>query len=282
MTEELRTEAEVVAELAQSAAQPVEHGIEGGVVLTGAYPRDWDILQLDMVEYEARPRRPIGKYQLFEPASFLDYCDLQMPDEILAGDSLPTIWVHRDNLTVTAVFNDHQGGLPGWRDHLAVLRFMPTPEWVAWTSKDKLYYSAVEFAEFVDTWRHTISEPPTADLVELVRNFRAVKKATYGQEITDKDGSVRLEWSEEVAGAGRSGTIEVPDGFVLILAPFEGAPLVELKARFRCRVTDGKAYFGVILDQPDKVHRDAFDLVVDQIRAHAAFTVMHGAPATRT
>ena len=42
--------------------------------------------------------------------------------------------------------------------------------------------------EFIEEWRHTIANPPTADLLDMVRSFRATTKVTFRQELVEKSG----------------------------------------------------------------------------------------------
>lgn len=291
MTDPDHTEAEIIGQFAAMAARPEFITTNGGRVLYGAYPEGWELQQLDLIQYQDQPRRRKGTVLLADVDSFLAYIDRQLPvipgaTEITDAEALalPAIYLDPVQLRATAIFNDHTAAGPGWRDHIARLQLQHTPEWQAWAGIDRQFCPADAFAEHIEEWRHTIADPPTADLLDLVRNFRAVKRATYGRDVVDKDGSVTLEWSEEVtASAGpnrRNGTLPVPDGFGLVMAPFDGAPPVNVPARFRYRVGDGRATFGIVLEQAAKILRDAFDTEVDRIRAHAPFVVMVGNPQT--
>lgn len=285
------TEAEAIAQLATAAASPDFITTGGARVLFGAYPEGWTLQELDLSGFEARPRWAKGTFRLADVDSFLAYIDRQLAvipgaTEITDAEALalPSIYLAPEQLRATAVFDDHTAAGPAWRDHLAVLQLQASPEWQAWNFIDRAFMPADEFAEHIEEWRHTIADPPTADLLDLVRNFRAVKRAVYGRDVVDKDGSVSLEWTEEVtASAGpnrRNGTLEIPEGFGLVMAPFDGAPPVNVPARFRYRVGDGRATFGVVLEQAAKIQRDAFDAEVERIRVHAPFVVMVGTPDT--
>jgi hypothetical protein len=104
-------------------------------------------------------------------------------------------------------------------------------------------------------------------------------KVTFRDEIVEKSGDRALEYvTETTAGAGKAGKLEIPDGFELVLAPFEGAEPRQIHARFRYRLDDGAALFGIVLDQPNQVAKAAFDAEVARIRDHAPFVVMTGNP----
>jgi hypothetical protein len=52
-----------------------------------------------------------------------------------------------------------------------------------------------------------------------------------------------------------------------------------LPARFRYRISDGKASFGVVLEQPALVAKAAWQVEVDKIDAHGDYRLMVGRPA---
>ena len=87
-----------------------------------------------------------------------------------------------------------------------------------------------------------------------------------------------LEYVTETEAHGK-GELAVPDHLTLILVPLEGAEPVQITARFRYRLNDGRATFGVVLDQPDKVVRDSFAAEVETIADDLGVTVMRGRPA---
>ncbi len=282
MTDTTNTEAGCVAELAQAAIEPSDITINGRRVLLAQLPHSWTLQQLDLEHLEAAPHRKRGTVAVHTTQSLLDYLDLQMGTLTEHGgavDRLPTIWVQPDAFTAVAILNGHTDAGPGWGDHRAELHLRRTPEWNAWVNADKAWFTAAEFAELIEEWRHTISDPPTADLLDMVRHFRATTKVTFRQEVVDKSGDRALEYvTETEATAGPSGKLEIPDGFGLVLAPFEGAEPRALRARFRYRLDGGQARFGVVLEQPALVAKAAFDAEVVRIEQHAPFVVLVGTP----
>lgn len=225
---------------------------------------------IDLEKLEPAPYRKRGTARFSETESLLEYVRRQTEG--------PAFYAHPPEFSVAAVFNDHELDQPGWRDHMAALRLKPTPEWAAWTGLNRKYSTATQFAEFIEEWRHTVAEPPTADLLDLIRSFRATKKVTFRDEIIDKSGDRALEYVTDTEAQG-TGTLAVPDSLTLVMAPFEGAAEVSIVARFRYTIDEGSARFGVVLDQPDKVARDAFDVEILKIETETDQTVMVGYPA---
>lgn len=284
------TEADAIAALAVAASEPVTHAIDGALVLAGAYPAGWAVQHLDLEKYEPRPRRRKGTVTLADTASLLAYIDRQVADDDrvhykpILPDTIarrwpasgPPVYLQPQQFKAVAIFNDHDSDGAGWRDHCAHLQLIATDEWQAWAAANRRWSTAQDFAEHIEEWRHTIMNPPTADLLDMVRNFRATTKVQFGDEVVDKSGDRALTWTTETTtAAGRSGKLEIPDVFELALAPFEGAEPRSLTARFRFRVGDGTAAFGVVLDQPKLVAKAAFDAEVAKLHA-AGLTTMVG------
>lgn len=284
MTEpiEIVTEADTIAQYAIGSQSPDRMDVEGGRVLYGAYPPGWALHQLDLVQYENRPRRKTGTAAVRDTDGLLAYLDLQMgtlDEHGGAVDRLPVIYFDPERFSAVAVLNGHTDAGPGWGDHRAELQLQATPEWQAWAGIDRKFLTATEFAEFIEEWRHTISDPPTADLLDMVRSFRATTKVAFRQEVVDKSGARALEYVEETAAtAGSKGQLEIPDGFGLVLAPFVGADAKALPARFRYRLTGSSVSFGVVLEQPAQVAKAAFDAELTRIGQHAPFVLINGRP----
>ncbi len=280
---EIVTEADAIATLAQAAADPNYDTVNGRKVLWGSYPQGWDIHVADLEDLEPAPHRKRGAVHVRDTDGLLAYLDLQMGtlDDHggAAVDRLPVVYYDPEKFSAVAVLNGHTDAGPGWGDHRAELQLQATPEWQAWAAIDRRFLPATEFAEFIEEWRHTIADPPTGDLLDMVRSFRATTKVAFRQEVVDKSGARALEYVEETAAtAGSKGQLEIPDGFGLVLAPFVGADPKALPARFRYRLSEGRVSFGVVLEQPAQVAKAAFDAELARIGQHAPFVLINGRP----
>jgi uncharacterized protein YfdQ (DUF2303 family) len=268
------TEAAVVRDLTEAAAEPrlIETVPGRQVVLVGH--KAAALLTVDLDDFAARPPRHQGIAHFDDPDSFVHYATERLGDPVSTG-----YYADVERLQVLAVFNDH-GADPGWRDHRAVLRFRPTPEWQAWTRASGGFSSTGAFGDLVEDLQHTVLEPDAATVRDMVRNFRATQKVTFGDEISDKSGDRSLQWTVETqASGGRTGELAIPDHLTLQLAPFIGSEPTELVANFRYRLEGGKALFGVSLVQPDKLIRDAFANEVVELGEQLGSVVMAGTPA---
>lgn len=231
-------------------------------------PDGWQVVRQEVGDETAHPARKRGGPKLRTTESFVIYIGEQ--------EESPRLYADPDALTVTAVFDDHVGPDAGWQQFRALLTFGNTPEWRAWDDVDKMFYTAVELAEFVEQWRHTITEPASSTLVKLVRGFRATKAVEFESATDDANGDTTLTYVTTTAAQGR-GDITVPETLTLRMAPFDGAPDVEMIARFRYRLDHGSAVFGVVLEQPDLAVREAFDAELETIADDTGLPMFIGA-----
>lgn len=225
---------------------------------------------VDLDNWEPHPMRKTGVADLRDRASLIEYVQRQAEDTAL--------YANPDDLTVTAVFDDHHNEFAGWREFKACLKFRPTPEWEAWRRVDRVFWSAEELAEFIEQWRHTIADPPHADLLGLVRSFRATRNVSFRDERIEATGDRSLEYVTETTAGGK-GQLDVPDSLTLVMAPFEGADDVTIVARFRYRLESGSASFGFVLEQPDLVKRDAFEAELAALSGALTLPIMLGTAA---
>ncbi len=242
-----------------------------GVVL----PEGADFRQLDLDRYQTHPRTKQGVARFTDRPSFVSYVQRQ--------DETPNIYADRDDLSFTAVFDDHRGPNPGWRDFRAVCDLQTTPEWRSWAMADRALFDVMEATDQIEQWRHTIAAPAWADVLDLIREFRAYRTANFENVTNDRNGDSTISVRTETT----TGTIEVPESLTLVMAPFEGAPTVEIEARFRYRINDtGALRFGVVLAQPADVIRQAFRAEVEALELDLGLDgedggfVMFGTPAS--
>lgn len=216
-------------------------------------------------ELLARPPHVKARPLFFDIASFVQYVTRYRD-----GDT--AIFVDRATATLTAVLDYHQPtedtlsitvNGARWGHHVATFMARPTREWSTWTNHNGKRKSQLEFAEFLEDNLADVASPPGAWIYEIARSLEASKSASFLSGIRLTDGQSQLRYEETItAKAGEKGHLEIPERFVLGLAPFEGAERFEVVARFRYRITDGKLQLWFDLLRPHKVLEAAFDAVV--------------------
>ncbi len=264
---------------AASAASAEGH--DSGLVDTRVLPPGYKIHQQVLEGYDARPSRPRGDAHLLTT----DALQAHLVRHVNAATVAYVLPQGHGAPRIVAIYNDHDGGDAGWRDHRATLTYHPTPGWARWTKAHRQMMGQVEFAELVEDGLGEIGEPPGADLLDLVQSIHATTSAAFRSTYRLKDGQTQVSYVEDVnATAGKDGTLSVPASITLVVAPFIGAEPRIVKARLRIRVTGGKLALGVILDNPEQVVADALDVEVARLRSHDAldgvpFLTAHNAPS---
>ncbi len=215
------------------------------------------------------PHRPTGTRTVAEVLSFLDEIarrPLTVGTSTLAGDYTAG--------TVTAVYNDHNTELGGWRDDRLVLRLVPDPDWVAWHKLSGAWFAQNEFGDKLEELVHTVVAPDQAELLEVVDSIRASSSGSFESKINRHDGSQSLSYTEEVtasAGRGATGRLEVPKTITLRLTPWEGhVASYDVEAWFQLRVNAGQLRLAVKLKPTQQLLRTAWADVVGKIIEHTA------------
>lgn len=234
---------------------------------------DEHVNTVDLEALLAEPRRARGTVLVHEPNDFAVYVQ-QMENEATV------VWADDEALRVTAVFNDHTAEAAGWRDHTAALEIRRDPDWQGWINRDNVLSGQAEFAEHLEDHAGVIVEPDAATMLEIATSFHARRGAAFSRAARLDSGDVQLTWNEETtASAGASGQLEIPRVFTLRLAPFVGVDPVEITARLRYRIKDGRLGIGYKLDRPDTAERNAFtDIRAGIANALTAQVVAGAAP----
>lgn len=269
MADDPVTENQTAAELAYAAAAP--HSLDPDNLLGIVVPPGAEHRILDLEKYLYEPRRTRGTVTLHDPGSLADY--------VLRHKTDQTQWyVDIDQRSLVAVLNDHNGGEPGWRDHRASVQLRHTPEWKAWTDRDRKLTSQEDFADHLEQNRPDIVEPPAAELLELVQTFQANTNVTFKRAVRDGTGEVQLTYNEQIDGrGGRDGQMLIPEIMVLEIAPFQGQAPVTVEAALRYRVREGQLAIGYVLLRPERVVRDAIDQLVQQVKTAVGIEPLYGA-----
>lgn len=203
------------------------------------------------------PLRKSGAYATTDVASFLAYYDKH------AGDTAE-IWVGDDR--VTAVLDAHGGTDTRWEQHRLTLTLKHSPEWLRWAHKSGSLMTQQQFAEFIEDGAADVVTPDAATMLEVASSLQAATKVDFKSAYRTSDGQRAFRYEETTtAKAGQKGELEIPDRLVLSLRVFLGQEPVEVRARFRYRLTDSGLALGFVLDRVAETLEAARDAVVTQI-----------------
>lgn len=218
--------------------------------------------QVDLEKNLNAPRRPRGRALVHEPSDFAELVNR------LADPHQTTVWANVHNGTMAAVINDHADYLAaGWRDHVVKLELQADEDWQRWHALDGKGVDQSTFAEFVEDVSHTIVSPDAATMLEVATTMSATRNVDFKQGTRLQTGDVQLTCVETTnAQAGAKGNVEIPEKIVVRIAPWLGVEPVELTARLRWRISQGRLAIGYQLLRSDIARRDAFARLVAGMR----------------
>ena len=246
---------------------------ESGNYMHAVVPKDFKLENISKAveEMQDTPRRFRGTVTLKDVASLLAYCSDQ--DAHYIG----YLYADPDKRSITAVFNDHRGVEPGWRDHRAEFKAEYTPEFEKWMRNDKQPKTQGEFAEFIEDNFADITEPGAQVLLDIATTMQAKTDINFSSAKRLQNGQVQLQYTESInATAGANGALEIPKEFALGLRIFKNGGGYKLRARLKYRLNAGSVKFWYELDRPERAVEDAFAGYVDQVREGSEYQVLVG------
>ncbi len=246
---------------------------ESGNYMHAVVPKDFKLENISKAveEMQDTPRRFRGTVTLKDVASLLAYCSDQ------AAHDTGYLYADPDKRSITAVFNDHRGVEPGWRDHRAEFKAEYTPEFEKWMRNDKQPKTQGEFAEFIEDNFSDIAEPGAQVLLDIATTMQAKTDINFSSAKRLQNGQVQLQYTESInATAGANGALEIPKEFALGLRIFKNGGGYKLRARLKYRLNAGSVKFWYELDRPERAVEDAFAGYVDQVREGSGYQVLVG------
>lgn len=258
-----RVDADAIIETAIRATTPTPLELGNVYVITGLDGlRDYvDLTPEGRARTLDTPHHRVGNAVFSTPEAFAHY--------VTRHHTPGASEVYADNVkgqVVAVLDSDTPGGNPGWRQHRATLKLVPTTSWTRWAGIDRKLYPQVEFAEFVEDRITDIIDPPAADLLELAQSMRAHRESRWESSKRLSNGETNLVFQETLnATAGHRGQMTIPEEIALALAPWEGGDPIRVTARLRYRISDAQLRIGVILNRPEDVLSLAFDDIVSAV-----------------
>lgn len=224
------------------------------------------------------PTRKTGTTALKDAQSFIAYYKMHAKRS--------PVYASLDPAQFIAVLNDHSENGPGQRDFRAIYKVGHSREWVEWQARNghaKAFTSTEEFALFLEDNSPDIIDPAPSVMIELALNFRVRQDVAFADARRLQDGHTNIAYHNLVTAdaAGKAGTINIPETFLIEVPIFEGlnAPKWRISARFRFRLRDGKLTIWYELIRPHKVVEEAFKALWVEIQTETGAPILHGLPA---
>ncbi|ORV82859.1 hypothetical protein AWC11_23150 [Mycobacterium interjectum] len=227
-------------------------------------------LEVDPSDIAHQPFRVKGERTVADIDSLLAELDRRP-----LGDG-GTLWGKASAGRLTAIYNDHTTGDPGWRDDKLTLQLAPDEDWAAWHGISGTYLKQGPFGDQIEELLHTVTSPDQAELLEIIDSIRASTSGEFESAIERANGSQKLTYKQEhTVKAGRGGQLEIPQIITLDLRPWEGHPeTYEVESYFRTRVQDGALWLAVKLKPTRQIVREAWYAVTQAVVAQTGKTVL--------
>ena len=166
---------------------------------------------------------------------------------------------------------------PQHGDHLAYLDLTRSPEWSTWACASEKAMNQQEFAEFVEDNARDILQPSPIEMLEIATGLQATVGATFRSAINQANGTVQLNWDEQIEGTVRGTGKAIPAQFQIGVRPFMGNERYPVDCRLRYRVSGGslKLHFKAL--HLDPITEAALEGIVAKVRDETGITPALGA-----
>jgi uncharacterized protein YfdQ (DUF2303 family) len=161
--------------------------------------------------------------------------------------------------------------------HQATFALQLSEEWKRWSEIDKKLMPQADFARWLEENMADISVPAGADILEIVRDMSAVRKVDFSSAVRLQNGDTAFEYVEETKAASKTGQLELPTMFVLMIPVWYGEPAVEQRAFLRWRL-EGQLQLGIELHRPAYVKQAVFEAISRDIAERTERPVTFGTP----
>jgi uncharacterized protein YfdQ (DUF2303 family) len=271
----------LIAQLA--AAGIAVKTVEGGNTPFALVPDGFQTVSLAEFVQNDRSERPYRikqNVEVWDAASFVEYF-LKFRDD----DS--RVFADVNAATVTALIDYHEGRIavegieshaaaPRWGSHKLTLALKKSAEWLLWISQNKKAMDQDTFATFIEDNAPDINEPSAATMKEIATDLHETQDLTFASKAVGPNGSAKLTYSNEVKTTFGKAAATVPESFKVAIPVYTGGGLVQLVARLRTRVNNGKVSFWYDLLRADAAERAAFDHARGEIGSAIGSQIISG------
>lgn len=261
-----------VRDLAREAVQPqTGEAVHYAIVPDGSKP-------VSLREFQFPegfpPSRIIAAPKFQDAASFCSYVNTFKDDRTrILADANATA------LSFLALIDYHGVGAerkPEFVSHRASLVLKHSEEWKLWAGQDNKLIPQADFAEFLEDNRSDIVKPDSATMLEIAKELQAHSEVNFASKVNTINGAAVLKYDEQIKATVATGQIEMPETFTIRIPVFFGEAPIEISARLRFRITEGKLKFQYKLYRPTEVIGKAFDVARAEIATATTLEVLLG------
>lgn len=240
------------------APQPVTENRSDLVVV----PNGFEVKNLEM--YQPAPNRVRAEPLMILKDSFTGYVNkFKQVTSIVEGSLSKGVFTARLDYHYTPDQSGSNNSGPSWNTHNPKLALKLHADFVKLlTNNDKLN-DQQDFVEFLEDLAHCVYSPDQATITEAVLNFQAKRNVTFQSAPNRVNGNLIFEYKDELSTIGK---VSIPEVIEFAVPVYEASEPQILKAQLRYRLSGGDLMFKYVINQIDKIKRDAFDSVAEAIR----------------
>jgi hypothetical protein len=267
--------------------------MSGQILELNRNDRDWLVVPKDHEVREvttprATPLFLTQQVSVDNVASLAEYVKLFSPAEAPTAVAFARITAREEedpDDEIRVILDYHAAPTqPSFNRHVVTMTLRTTARWDEWADIEGVYKNQLDFAQFIETHMYDIGAPNGAVLHEMVLKFEAMKAVAFKAHHRLEDGSVQLQYTEDVQGSAQDKAMKIPNTLALMLTPFAGMPPRQIEAKLRYRVTASGLTLAVFMPTMSEVYDVARQELSDQAKtalgAHVRGYII-GEPVTR-
>lgn len=171
--------------------------------------------------------------------------------------------------TYVAIIDYHTAqNSPRFCQHAVAYQAQNSLEWKTWTGSDGKAMPQADFARFIEDNYVDVKNPPHADMVAIATSLKAKKSVEFASAVDLQTGEVQFVYQESIRGSAekRQGQFKVPEVFTIFVPVLLGDVRVEVQARLRYRIEEGKLRMWYDLHRPEHAKVAAIQRATQAIR----------------
>lgn len=174
---------------------------------------------------------------------------------------------------VVTLLDYHSAEAPAAVDHSATWQVRHSDEFTEWSKLNGRLTEQAEFIRFLEEHVSDIVSPDPASILELAKDFSAMKSVKFQSAKRLDNGDRNLQYVEET---GTKSGIEIPQKLTLSMPIYYGEEPVQFQAWFRYRIADGGLTLGYEFHRIEPVKQAAFKAAVHRVAELAGLDPFYG------
>lgn len=222
----------------------------------------------DLTAYQPTPPRIVEARAFHNGDSLARYVSrYKSADTLLVAD------IERRKIRALIDYHSADGSAENV-DHSATWDVQHSEAFKAWSSFEGKLHEQADFIRFLEENATEIATPDPASMLELARDFDAVKSVKFKSSKRLDNGDRALQYTEET---GTNGRIEIPEKVTLEMPIFYGEAAVRFQAFFRYRIREGVLGLGYEFHRMQPVLDAAFQQTVAHVAEATGLDPFYGA-----